>query len=106
MLICNNCGRLVNEDDLEEKKISIDFHGDIPYCICGGQFETAVECDCCKQYSLEYETELSWRFNIRFCHNCIDKHKDKYKRVFNQLYGDTEAFIDWVYENTDKGEKT
>lgn len=109
MLICNNCGRTIREEDLSTHKDFLAYVGEERYyetnadsCSCGGEFEEAVECDCCEEYFIKSDTVFGWRYNIRVCRGCIDYYKGKYLSIYNRLtLNGEDDFIDWL---VDKGE--
>lgn len=109
MLICNNCGKIIEESELSTHKEFISYFGDDKYyetssdgCPCGGEFEEAVKCDCCGEYYLNSDMLIGWRHNVWMSKNCIDYYKGKYQRIYNQLsFNGEDEFIDWL---VDKGE--
>lgn len=109
MLICNNCGRTIKEEDLSTHSDFLAYVGDERYyesnidsCACGGEFEEAIECGCCEEYCCNADITLGWRYDIKVCKNCIDFYKGKYERIYNQLaLNGEDDFIDWL---VDKGE--
>lgn len=106
MLICNNCGKLIDESDLATHKNYLSDYGDdccyetiADKCVCGGEFEEAEKCDCCEEYCLEKDMLLGWRHNVQVCTGCVDFYKGKYERAYNQLsINDTDEFIDWLVD--------
>lgn len=109
MLICNQCGRTIDERDLTTHKYFMAYRGDAKYyetnidnCACGGNFEEAVKCDCCEDYSVYDDIINGWRYNIRVCKGCIDHYKYKYSSIYNRLtLNGEDDFVDWLI---DKGE--
>lgn len=78
MLICNNCGDIISEDELGticEKEIVDCGVGQLcvsrneyyPGCSCGGEFEQATECEFCGEYFLDSD-------NNHICKNCLDEN--------------------------------
>lgn len=109
MLICNKCGRVIDENDLGSHTDFMSYIGDAKYyetnkdnCACCGEFEEAEECNVCGEYCIDKDITLGWRYNIGVCKNCMEHYKNKYTRIYNQLHSDDD-FIDWLAE---KGEIT
>lgn len=113
MLICNRCGRTIDESDLSTHKEFISYCGEDKYyetyadnCSCGGEFVEAVKCDCCEEYSTEEDITYGWRYNTKVCKSCIDYYKGKYQRIYNQLtLNGIDDFIDWLVDNGEIVEK-
>lgn len=109
MLICNRCGRTIDESNLETHKDFLGYRGDEPIyetnavsCYCGGEWEEAETCDCCEEYCLSSDISYGWRYNIKVCRACIEYYKSKYERIYNKLtLNGVDDFIDWL---VDKGE--
>lgn len=109
MLICNKCGKVIDESELFTHKELLAYYGDEPFyeinadnCFCGGEFEEAVKCDCCGEYCLNDDIILGWRYNVKVCKDCIEKYKNKYTEAYDEFaYNDMADFIDYL---VDKGE--
>lgn len=113
MLICNNCGKTIREEDLSTHNDFISYYGDDRYyetsadnCSCGGEFEEAIQCDSCDEYCLNADITLGWRHNVCVCKNCIESYKGKYSKIYNQLVvNGVDEFIDWLVDKNEISEK-
>lgn len=106
MLICNNCGRTIREEDLGSHRDFLSYVGEERYyetnadnCSCGGEFEEAVKCNGCEEYCLDSDMTSGWKYNVRICKGCLNYYKGKYERAYNKLtMNDTEDFVDWLVD--------
>lgn len=111
MLICNSCGRVVSEEDLDysyEKYPYGDTHVSekvMDYdCSCGGQFEEAVMCDMCDKKKTKDDV-FGYEHNV--CLNCIDEHlhygtlKEITDREGSRRPIDINLFLSYVYSTKD-----
>lgn len=113
MLICNKCGKTINESDLNIQQALVGQYGNenayerwADKCLCGGEFVEAASCDCCEEYALEADMQSGWRYNIKICKECLNYYKHKYQRIYNQLtINGIEDFIDWLEDNGDISKK-
>lgn len=63
MLICTNCGRVIEEDSLV---YHAETHGErrADDCYCGGEFVAAVECEICGKYMADADSRI-------VCDSCV-----------------------------------
>ena len=91
MMICNQCKRVIEDDDVETNASYIGDFGDAPCfekvekgCSCGGSFEPAIQCKVCGEYASEKDVFSIDQPICRVCltematvENAIDYSKEK-----------------------------
>lgn len=104
MLICNNCGRTIKEEDLIKNRDFVGYRGEEPIyemnadsCFCGGEWEEAVECDSCGQYYTKSEISFGWKSNLNYCKDCISYYRLKYNGL-SEDFSDDGDFIDCLFD--------
>lgn len=106
MLICNRCGRIISESDLDYNDEIVGYCGDRPYyeetvdeCSCGGNFADAVECSFCGEYFLIKETVQGYKHDATLCYNCIDYFRNKYRNGnCASIPTEDDDFVDFLVE--------
>lgn len=104
MLICNNCGKTINEEDLQTHREFLAYVGDKPIyeqfydnCFCGGEFVPAIQCDLCNEWEEKEKSVSGWRYNLKLCSSCFNRYKNKYDKIYEE-FGAEDDFVDCLYE--------
>lgn len=98
MLKCNNCGKVIEDDDLG---YHTEPHGEIlpNECFCGGNYEIAYPCKCCGDYFIEEELTNG------YCNECLESEMTfENAEKFGEEKGEINLFYQCLLNNNEINE--
>lgn len=100
MFICKECGHVFSEPGYYEESRpygEADVYETFSCCpCCKGDYEEAVQCECCEEYFSKDEMEYN-----DICPTCIESYQKKIAKSFVEMFSEEEVrtFPDDMFED-------